>query len=106
MKAFTAGNVCSVITSRRRGGFAACPRSLKHGIFFVPSANSPCRSRTMSKLTIRLFVFAGLLLLCAAPLGAAQSSDAERLYARAVELQQAGDIEGAIREYRAFLLLY
>src|SRR6185369_7900838 len=89
-----------------RGVFMACPRSLKHGIFFVPSANSQCRSRTMSKLTTRVLLFAGLLLLCVSSVRAAQSSDAERMYARAVQLHQAGDIEGAIREYKVFLLLY
>src|ERR1051325_11430362 len=94
-------------SSRRLCGlFMACPRSLKHGIFFVPSSNSECRSRSMSKQTIRTYVMAGLLLLCAAGTAAAQSSDAERLYANAVRLHQAGDIENAIREYKAFLVLY
>jgi len=60
----------------------------------------------MSKLTIKALVFAGVVLWCGAPPGAAQSSEAERIYARAVQSHQAGDIEGAIREYRAFLLLY
>src|SRR5437660_8604386 len=86
--------------------FVACPRSLKHGIFFVPSANSQRRSRTMSKLTIKVFMLASLLLLCLSSVRAAQSSEAERMYAHALQLHQAGDIEGAIREYRAFLLLY
>jgi tetratricopeptide (TPR) repeat protein len=60
----------------------------------------------MSKQTIRTYVLAGLVLLCAAGTTAAQSSDAERLYANAVRLHQAGDIENAIREYKAFLVLY
>ncbi|HKP14278.1 MAG TPA: tetratricopeptide repeat protein, partial [Blastocatellia bacterium] len=60
----------------------------------------------MSKRTIRPYVLAGVLLLCAAAGAAAQSKDAERLYANAVRLHQAGDIENAIREYKAFLVLY
>jgi tetratricopeptide (TPR) repeat protein len=59
----------------------------------------------MSKLTTKLSLFACTLLLCAPLARAAQSNDVDRLFARAVELHQAGDIEGAIREYRAFLIL-
>lgn len=55
----------------------------------------------MSKLTFLICA----LLLCASVARAAQSSDAERLFVRAVELHQSGDMEGAIREYRAFLVL-
>ena len=60
----------------------------------------------MSKLTIKVFVVASFVLLCVWEAHAAQASEAERMYARALQLHQAGDIEGAIREYRAFLLLY
>ncbi|MFL6213534.1 MAG: tetratricopeptide repeat protein [Blastocatellia bacterium] len=60
----------------------------------------------MSKQTIKSYILAGLLLLCVATVAAAQSNDAERLYANAVRLHQAGDIENAIREYKAFLVLY
>lgn len=59
----------------------------------------------MSKLTIKLLIIASMLLPCAA-VAAAQSSDAQRLYANAVRLHQAGDIENAIHEYKAFLVLY
>jgi Flp pilus assembly protein TadD len=59
----------------------------------------------MSNLKTRLSVFVCALLLCATGARAAQSSDADRLLARAVQLHQAGDIEGAIREYKAFLTL-
>jgi tetratricopeptide (TPR) repeat protein len=35
-----------------------------------------------------------------------QSNEAQRILARAVQMHQAGDYEGAIREYKNFLLLY
>src|SRR5215467_4145997 len=49
-----------------------------------------------------------LLLVLAPCLGAssqAHTPDPEQMFARAVELHQAGDIQGAIREYEAFLAI-
>lgn len=60
----------------------------------------------MSKRIIRASLLAGVLLLCVPGADGAQANEAERIYAHAVQLHQAGDIEGAIREYQAFLLLY
>lgn len=59
----------------------------------------------MSNLKTRLAVFVCALLLCATGVSAAQSSEAERVLARAMQLHQSGDLEGAIREYKAFLAL-
>jgi tetratricopeptide (TPR) repeat protein len=60
----------------------------------------------MNKLIIRALGFACVVLLCVPGVGRAQSNEAERIYARAAQLYQAGDVEGAIREYRTFLLMY
>ena len=62
----------------------------------------------MSKPKIKLAVFACVFLLVVVTnpsTGAQQANEAERIFAHAVELHQAGDIEGAIREYKLFLTL-
>jgi tetratricopeptide (TPR) repeat protein len=56
---------------------------------------------------VRLSIFSLLLLLIAGPVGAQapKTDDFERLFARALELQQAGDFLGAIDTYKAALTI-
>lgn len=48
-----------------------------------------------------LFLFGGREILAQG-----QSNEAQRILARAVQMHQAGDYEGAIREYKNFLIIY
>jgi len=62
----------------------------------------------MSRQKISLSILTCALLLCAAA-GAAfaqsQQNDARSIFARAAQLYESGDIEGAIREYKTFIVL-
>jgi tetratricopeptide (TPR) repeat protein len=63
----------------------------------------------MSSFTVKVFLFGCLLLLAFSStqtLAQRQPSEAEQALARAVQLHQAGDLEGAVREYKNFLLVY
>jgi tetratricopeptide (TPR) repeat protein len=62
----------------------------------------------MSKHTIRLSILVCVLVLCAFAGDVAagvQQNEARAIFARAAKLYEAGDIEGAIREYKTFLVL-
>lgn len=55
----------------------------------------------------QLFCLAAVLTMSvAAAQGPAQQQGAEELFARGVQLQQSGDLEGAVRAYLAFLEVY
>lgn len=56
----------------------------------------------MSKLKYACLTFCALAVFCAI---ARAQTDADRLFQRAVELHKAGDIEGAIGQYKAALLI-
>ncbi len=57
------------------------------------------------KMTIACCLCA-LMLFVAVSNASAQAKEAQQILARAVELHQAGNIEGAIQEYKKFLTLY
>lgn len=60
----------------------------------------------MLGLRARFACCALIVLMCVGSVAAqSRSNDAERLLARAVQLHESGDIEGAIREYKAFLTI-
>src|SRR5215813_13981222 len=90
----------------QRAPVSACPGLSGKVYFLCFQPVNRSRSRTMSKLSAGRLVLASAFLLCAFEAGIAQSNDANRQLSRAVELYQAGDIEGAIREYKAFLAVY
>jgi tetratricopeptide (TPR) repeat protein len=63
----------------------------------------------MSSIKIKFPLFFCAVVLLFGSLNAraqGQSSEAGRMLSRAVQLHQAGDMEGAIREYKNFLLVY
>ena len=63
-------------------------------------------ARTSTFLTMARLLFAPLgLLLLAIPLRAQTAPDFERLFARALDLHQAGDLLGAVETYKAALAI-
>lgn len=61
----------------------------------------------MSKQRVTACLLCGALatLLSGSALAQSRSAEAERLFARAVQLHQSGDVEGAAREYAAVLVI-